>query len=67
MVAAMTRHPLMSKIREDGDRRDARPACLTARAATKRRCKKMRKWCNDEPHLGLPSNLQPYPCSGKFF
>ena len=27
----------------------------------------MRKWYDDEPHLGLPSNLQPYPCSRKFF
>jgi hypothetical protein len=29
----MTHHQWVSKIREDGDRRDACPACLTARAA----------------------------------
>jgi hypothetical protein len=30
---AMTQHQLVSKIREDGDRRDACPTRLTARAA----------------------------------
>ena len=33
MVVAMTYHQLVSKIRKDGDRRDACPTCLTALAA----------------------------------